>query len=277
MAAGQNALGGANMKKNIKSNIKINLVDKVAVVIGGTGSIGQEISFGLLESGAKVITVSPNKASISPKLRKIIRNDKNISFLSGDVLSEKSIKNLSEIVLEKYGKIDILALVQGAQVRKPFFQLTKEEWNRIINVNLTGTFLACKHLIKPMMDRSYGKVVGITSLTSEFGIRNISAYAASKGGMSQFLKTISIELAEYNINVNMIAPGRIKTKMTRDILKNKKISASNLRCIPAGRFGLPSDLVGGVLFLASDAADYITGQTIFIDGGWIASMGNPGD
>jgi NAD(P)-dependent dehydrogenase (short-subunit alcohol dehydrogenase family) len=277
MAAGPNVPGGENMKKNTKLKIKVNLSGKVAVVIGGTGSIGQEIAIGLLESGAKVIAASPGKKSISAELRKIIKNNKNISFLPVDVLSEKSIKNLLDKVLAKFGKADILVLVQGVQLRKPFSQLTLKEWNKILDVNLTGTFLACKYFAKPMIAQNYGKIIGITSLTSEFGIKNISAYAASKGGMTQFLKSASIELARHNINVNMIAPGRIKTKMTEDLLKNKSLGDANLRCIPMGRFGLPSDIVGAALFLASESADYITGQTIFIDGGWLASGGNPGD
>ncbi len=273
MAAGQNAPGGENMKKNINSKIKVDLSGKIAVVIGGTGSIGQEISIGLFESGAKVITASPKETDIP----EILRNKENISFLPIDVLREESVKSFSEKVFKKHGKVDILVLVQGIQKRKSFSQFTIGEWNKIIGVNLTGTFLVCKYFGELMLKQRYGKIIGITSLTSEFGIRNISAYAASKGGMAQFLKTLALELADYNINVNMIAPGRIKTKMTEDLLKDEKLRESNLRCIPLNRFGLPSDISGAVLFLASESANYITGQTIFIDGGWLASMGNPKD
>jgi len=260
-AAGQNVLGGESMKKNI--NFKVNLSNKTAVVVGGAGSIGQEISLGLFESGAEVIVAD----------LKDFKGKPGISFIPVDVLNEENVKALSE----KVGRVDILVLVQGIQKRKPFFRFTLEEWNKIIGVNLTGTFLACKYFVKLMKKQRCGKIIGITSLTSEFGIRNISAYAASKGGMAQFLKTIAIELADYNINVNMIAPGRIKTKMTKDLIKDKSLRNSSLRCIPMKRFGLPADIVGTVLFLASDSSDYITGQTIFVDGGWLSAMGNPKD
>lgn len=248
------------------------LSGRVAVVIGGTGSIGSEISISLFDSGAKVFSCSPKKEDALPEVKKYI-DEKKISFLAVDVTDEDSIKKAAE----KVGRIDILVLVQGIQKRQPFFDFTLEQWNQVLKVNLTGTFLACKHFAKPMVSQKSGKIIGITSLATEFGIRNISAYAASKGGMSQFLKTVAVELAESNVNVNMVAPGRILTKMTEGLLKDEKTKQSNLRCIPLNRFGLPSDIVGTVLFLASSAADYITGQTIFVDGGWMASMGNPKD
>lgn len=265
------------MGKNNKSKIKADFSGKVAVVIGGTGSIGQEISLELLNSGAKVVAASVKKSDISQNLIKAMENNPDMVFLPVNVIDEKSVKDLVQKVLDRFKKIDILVLTQGIQLRKPFADFTVDDWNKIISVNMTGTFLACKYFSKPMMLAKYGKIVAITSLTTELGIKNIAAYAASKGGMSQFLKTAALELVGYNINVNMIAPGRILTKMTKDIMQNKKLRESSLRCIPAGRFGLPSDLTGAVLFLSSDSSSYMTGQTLFIDGGWLASGGNPAD
>lgn len=270
-------LGGGNMNENTKSMLQINLTGKIAVIIGGTGSIGQAIAVSFAKSGATVIVASRSKPHKDSELMLERKKNKSISFLPVDVLNESSVKDLADKIVDKYKRVDILVLAQGQQIRKPFYNLTLKEWNSVIGTNLTGTFLVCKHFAKLMMENKYGKIIGITSLTSMFGIKNISAYAASKGGMSQFLKTISIELAEYNINVNMVAPGRIKTKMTEDLLESENLRNSNLRCIPMGRFGLPSDLTGAILFLASETASYITGQTIFVDGGWTASMGNPED
>lgn len=258
------------MEKNNNSEIKVDLSGKVAVVIGGTGSIGQAISLALLNSGAKVIVASPQKNNV-------VISSPSMFFRPVDVTDEKSVEGLVKKVLNRFKKIDILILSQGVQLRKPFTDFTLNEWNKVIRVNMTGTFLACKHFSKPMIAAKYGKIIAITSLTTEFGIKNISAYTASKGGMAQFLKTAALELAEYNINVNMIAPGRIMTKMTEDIMKNKELKKSSLRCIPAGQFGLPSDLTGAVLFLSSGSSSYMIGQTIFIDGGWLASGGNPKD
>ena len=263
------------MNENTKSMLQVNLTGKIAVIIGGTGSIGQAIAISFARSGATVVVSSRSKPHKDSELMLECRKNKNISVLPVDVLRESSVKDLADKIIDKYKRVDILILVQGQQNRKPFYNLTLMEWNSVIGTNLTGTFLACKYFIKSMIDRNQGKVIGVTSLTSEFGIRNISAYSASKGGMSQFLKTISVELSEHNINVNMIAPGRIETKMTEDIVQDKNLRDANLRCIPMGRFGVPSDLTGTALYLASDASNYMTGQTIVIDGGWLASGGNP--
>ncbi len=265
------------MKRSTKVAIRIDLRGKIALVVGGTGSIGEEIANGLFHTGAEVIVASRFEHTLSQELRNLIERRDRVNFLEVDVKNEKSVHTLSQKVLSRFSKIDILILSHGVQLRKPFYELTIKEWRTVIDNNLTGTFLACKYLTRSMIQRHYGKVIGITSLTSEFGIRNISAYAASKGGMSQFLKTVAVELSNYNINVNMIAPGRIQTRMTMDIMQNKNVIDSNLSRIPMGRFGLPSDLTGAVLFLASDDVNYITGHTLVIDGGWLASGGNPVD
>lgn len=274
MVVGLNARGGEFMSANIR-NLQADLSDKVAVVIGGTGSIGQEISFALSESKATVIAANRFTPAKGSKFMVECEKNEQLSFLPVDILKETSVKNLADAIVDKYGRVDILVLAHGQQIRKPFYNLNKDEWDLIIGTNLTGTFLACKYLTTSMIDRIQGKIIGITSLTSEFGIRNISAYSASKGGMSQFLKAVSVELSKYDINVNMIAPGRIETTMTNDIIKDKNLRDAILRCIPMERFGLPSDLTGAVLYLASDASNYMTGQTIVIDGGWLASGGNP--
>jgi NAD(P)-dependent dehydrogenase (short-subunit alcohol dehydrogenase family) len=125
-----------------------------------------------------------------------------------------------------------------------------------------------------MIANTYGRVIGITSLTAYIGIKNISAYSASKGGMSQFLMSIAVELAKYNITVNMIAPGRIVTNMTDDLIGNQKMNDSINTRIPMARFGIPSDLTGAALFLASETSSYMTGQSIIVDGGWLGSGGN---
>jgi len=267
--------GGENMNENTKSMLQVNLTGKIAVIVGGTGSIGQAIAISFARSGAAVIVASRSKPRKDSELMSERKKNKNISFLPVDVSKESSVKDLADKIIDKYERVDILILAQGQQLRKPFHNITLKEWDSIIDTNLTGTFLACKYFTKSMIDRNQGKIIGMISLTSEFGIRNISAYSASKGGMSQFLKTVSVELAEYNINVNMIAPGRIETEMTEDIVQDKNLRDANLRCIPMGRFGVPSDLTGAVLYLASDASNYMTGQTIVIDGGWLASGGSP--
>jgi len=274
MEVGLSLRGGENMKKNIKNNTCIDLSGKVAVIVGGTGSIGEEIALGFLISQATVVVAGRSKETISSRLNQLLKNPQKIVYEKANVLSENSVKKFYNVVMERYGKIDIVVLTHGIQLRKSFVDIDIKEWKKIIDINLTGTFLICKYFTDSMIKRKQGKIIGISSLTSEFGIRDVAAYAASKGGMSMFLKTIAVELAKYNINVNMVAPGRIETAMTKNILKNKEIKLSNLERIPLGRIGIPSDVVGATLFLSSDFSNYITGQTIVVDGGWSASIGN---
>ncbi len=262
------------MKKNIKDNACIDLSGKVVVIIGGTGSIGEEIALGFLFSNATVVVAGRSKETISSKLQQLLQNSQKIFYEKVNVVSENSVKKFYNVVMERFDKIDILILTHGIQLRKSFVDINIKEWKKIIDINLTGAFLVCKYFTNSMIKRKQGKIIGITSLTSEFGIRNVAAYAASKGGMSMFLKTIAVELAKYNINVNMVAPGRIETAMTKNILKNNEIKLSNLERIPLRRIGIPSDVVGATLFLSSDFSNYITGQTIVVDGGWSASIGN---
>ena len=265
------------MRKSTDAGIRVDLAGKVALVVGGTGSIGEEISIGLLESGARVVVAGRAGKTASPRLAGLIRKGGNLSFLRMDASSEGSVKRAAKTFFGAHGRIDILVLAQGRQKRKPFLELSGREWNEVLGANLNGTFLVCRHFLAAMTRAGSGKVVGITSLAAEFGIRNISAYAAGKGGMAQFLKSVSVELAEHGVQVNMVAPGRIRTRMTEDLMGRKALRDSNLQRIPMGRFGAPADIRGAVLFLASDAAGYMTGQTIVVDGGWSASLGNPKD
>ncbi|MCL5966094.1 MAG: SDR family oxidoreductase [Deltaproteobacteria bacterium] len=263
------------MKRSIDRDLRADLSGRVALVTGGTGSIGEEIAIALRDSGTTVAVAGRSKKTISPKLGRRLGADKRMTYFPADMGNEESVRSLARTFLREHGQIDILVLAHGIQLRKPFRDFSWADWNDIVGTNLGGTFLACKYFASPMIERRRGRIIGITSLTAEYGIRNISAYAASKGGMAQFLKSLAVELARYNVTVNMVAPGRIVTRMTRDLMGEKRLKDSGLGRIPMGRFGRPSDISGAVLYLASEAAGYVTGQTIVVDGGWTTSMGNP--
>jgi len=273
MEVGQNVHGGDRMRNVTDTSLKCNLTKQSAVIIGGAGSIGSEISKSYFRAGANVVIADLKKEVLNNDLQELI-NHKCNSFVTVDVTDEDSVKSLYEKILNLHDRIDILVLASGVQCRKPFFEYTLKDWNKVLNVNLTGTFLACKYLTRPMIKHKYGRVIGITSLTTDIGIKNISAYCASKGGMAQFLKSIAIELVKYNITVNTIAPGRIVTRMTNDLVRDHKMINSIKNRIPMGRFGNPSDLTGAALFLASKESGYMTGQSIIVDGGWLGSGGN---
>jgi NAD(P)-dependent dehydrogenase (short-subunit alcohol dehydrogenase family) len=175
----------------------------------------------------------------------------------------------------EHGDYHYLILAHGTQLRKPFIDFTLDEWNEIISINLSSNFLICKHFIDILMHNKFGRIVGISSLTSQIGLRKIAPYAASKGGFEQMLKTLAVEVAEYGITVNTLNPGRIETRMTKDLNDKEKSKESIISRIPMNRFGTPEDLLSAVQFLLDDNSGYFTGQSIVVDGGWLASGGNP--
>jgi NAD(P)-dependent dehydrogenase (short-subunit alcohol dehydrogenase family) len=170
---------------------------------------------------------------------------------------------------EALGGLDVLCNVAGVQVRKPASQLSAEDWQHVVDVNLRATFFASQRA-EPHLRASRGAIVNIASITSVRAIQNVSVYAATKAAVAQVTRSLAIEWAEAGIRVNAIAPGYIRTPLTRDVLEDPKRSAWLLERIPMRRFGEPEDVVGPALFLASDASAYVTGAVLFVDGGWTA-------
>ena len=171
----------------------------------------------------------------------------------------------------QFGKVDILINAVGTQVRKPAVEIVEQEWEHLIGVNLKSVYFLTQAAAKEMIKAKKGKIINITSLTSFIGLSNVSIYGASKGGIPTLTRQWAVEWAKYNINVNAIGPGYFKTALTADLFKDPERSKWVLNKIPLGRTGLPEDLAGTAVFLASEASDYITGQIINVDGGWLAS------
>jgi gluconate 5-dehydrogenase len=249
------------------------LEGKLAVITGGSGTLGLSIAKAFVRAGAKVVLVArgtENLARAADSLGDLGECHK----MSGDVSNSRQVEDIFDRVENELGQLDILVTAAGTQFRSPVIDFTEEKWNEVIATNLTGTFLCAKFAAKKMLKKSYGKIIIISSLTAEIGIPNISAYAASRGGISQFAKTMAIELAQKGITVNCIGPGRFHTPMTADILAGQDQYNRLIEVIPMGRLGEPDDLTGVSLLLASDASSYITGQTFYVDGGWLAGGGN---
>jgi NAD(P)-dependent dehydrogenase (short-subunit alcohol dehydrogenase family) len=246
-------------------NIQFYFKDKVVVITGGEGGIGCALADAFLEAEAIVITASRTK------------NEKHVSdreFVQMDVSSSDSVQAGIDYILERYKKIDILITAAGIQIRKPALEFEVDEWNQVIKTNLYGSFFVAQNVAKTMVEKKFGRIIFISSLTSEIGLPNMAPYVASRGGIKQLAKSLAVEWASMGITVNCVGPGRIKTPMTEDIFSDPKTCESILRLIPQKRAGLPNDIVGATLFLASEEAGYITGQTIFVDGGWLAAGGN---
>lgn len=241
------------------------LTGKKALVVGGAGDIGRAISEGLSEAGAAVVIID-----IDDKVSEIARAV-NAQGLQVDVQDREAIKksifDAKKIINDDF---DILVNSAGIQRRNPSENFTEQDWDDVLSVNLTATFLYSQHIAQGMIAKGYGKIINISSLMSNFGGITIPAYAASKGGVSQLTKALSNDWAEKGICVNAIAPGYIDTKLNTKLVSDPKRSQEVLLRTPARRWGQPSDIKGAAIFLASTASDFITGTTITVDGGYSA-------
>ena len=249
------------------------LSDKVAIVTGGAGDLGFAIAEAYSVAGAFVVLVGRNSSNLESAIKKLSSPHRAIA-VTADVSDENEVNAMVETVIKKYGCVDILVTAAGIQHRSSVLTFESKMWEEVLKVNLTGAFYCAQAVAKHMVNRKFGRIIMITSLTAEVGIPNVAAYAASRGGVRQFAKTLAVELALDGVTVNCIGPGRFLTNMTADIFKDESKRKRFLSMIPMGRAGNPEDLAGISVFLASGASDYITGQSFYVDGGWLAGGGN---
>jgi len=249
----------------------MSLNDKIAIVTGGSRGLGRGMALALAEAGADVVVASRTLSALKEVSQEIKDKGKNSLPIELDVWDLFSINQMVEKVLDEFGKIDILVNNAGMNIRKPAVEVTEEDWNKIVNTNLKGAFFCAQAVGKVMIKQRRGKIINIGSLTSKVAFPNMAVYAATRGGILMLTKTLAVEWAKYNINVNAIGPGYFKTYQTAPLFANKQWVEKTLKKIPLGKTGLPKDLGGTVVFLASEASDYITGQMIFVDGGWLAA------
>lgn len=250
---------------------EMSLTGKTAIVTGASRGLGKAMALGLAEAGADVVLVSRGMPELRAAAQEIGRLGRSALPISADVSNLKDVGAMVERVVSEFGRIDILVNNAGTTVRMPSESFTEEAWDKVIDVNLKGAFFCAQAVGKVMINQSSGKIINIASLLSVIGVPTAVAYAASKGGISQLTKTLAVEWAKYNINVNAIGPGYFRTDLTKPLQEDKDRSAQILSRIPMRRWGDPDDLKGVVVFLASEASDYITGQTIYVDGGWLAA------
>jgi len=249
---------------------KMSLKGRAGIVTGASRGLGNGIATGLAQAGADLTITSRELEKIEGVAREIKAWGGEVLPLKVDVTKKEDIEMMVKKTLEKFGKIDFLFNNAGRITRVPSENFKEEDWDEEINVNLKGTFLCCQAVGKVMIKQKRGKIINISSVASFIGGKNIPAYVASKGGVSQLTKSLASDWAKYNIRVNAIGPGYFVTDLTDALRRDpERFSAISAR-IPLGRWGEPEDLAGIAVFLASDASDYITGQTIFVDGGWLA-------
>ncbi len=229
--------------------------NKVAVVVGGTGGIGGAIALGLAKAGADVVATSRDTKKVSKITAEIQSIGRKSLALPTDATNEDDMRLFSEKVLAFYGKVDILVNAAGINIRKSIIDMAYEDWRRVIQTNLDSVFLGTKYFARNMLARNYGKIINIGSLNSVIASTNLSAYAASKGGVVQFTKAAAVELSRHNITVNALLPGYFETEMTAPVIAN------SVTC---------QKIVGAVVFLASEASQFVTGETLAVDGGFLA-------
>ncbi|MDE1848481.1 MAG: SDR family oxidoreductase [Nanoarchaeota archaeon] len=245
------------------------LKGRVAVVTGSSRGMGEGIAIELAKAGADVVVsdIIPGENTV----KKIKSLKRDAVYIRSDVSDEKEVINLINKTMEKFGKIDILVNNAGIYKASPTANVSGEEWEKMIHVDLRGVFLCSREALKYM--KRGGSIINISSIAGISGFSNSAAYCAAKGGVRALTKSLAVEFGKKGIRVNSIHPGVINTPMTRDLLKNKKMLKEQIAKIPLNRIGEPADIGGPVVFLASDASSYITGEELVVDGGWIFAAG----
>ena len=251
------------------SNKPFDITGRTAIITGGNGGIGLGIATGLARAGANIVIAARNNSKTQDAVKHIEHLGVRAVGLNVDVEDNESISQMIETAIEKTGPVTILVNNAGIGIRKLPQDYSLAEWNRVININLTGSFLCAKSIYSHMKSSGGGKIINIGSMTSVFGLDWAVAYASSKGGVVQLTKTLAVAWAKDNIQVNTILPGWIHTYLTNGIKTNYSQRYDHiLSRIPEGRWGEPEDIAGTAVFLASNASDYVTGVSIPVDGGY---------
>lgn len=247
------------------------LKGNIALVTGASRGLGQGMALALAEAGADVALVARTKSSLEETAALAEKAGSKTLVLCADLSRSGEAERVVNDTVKQFGRIDILLNAAGTQVRKPLFEMTEEDYDYLMSVNLKALYFLGQAAAKAMAPQRKGKIINIASLTSFIGISNISIYGTSKGGVASMTRQFAVELAKHNIQVNAISPGYFITELTAALFKDPERAKWVLAKIPLGRTGNPDDLAGAVVFLASGASDYITGQILSVDGGWLAA------
>lgn len=248
---------------------RLDFTGRVALITGGAGSIGRAVAKGFLEGGAEqVILLDLDGAALQAAADEVGRGARSrVQVVQADVRDVSATREAVRGAIEAAGRVDVLFNNAGLNRRKPAVEITEDDWELVLGVNLKGLFFLTQEVGRHMLARGSGAVVSTASVSSVRGHKNLAAYAASKGGIAQLTRVLANEWAPRGVRVNAVAPGYLVTGLTRDYLSDPKIREGILAKIPLGRIGEPEDVVGAVLFLASDLARYVTGEVLFVDGG----------
>ena len=249
----------------------LELNGKVAVVVGGTSGIGRAMAHGLAEAGADVVATSRRAEQVATVAAEIEQHGRKTIRITSDVSDKASLERLLAETVAAFGKVDILVNSAGRTKRAPTLDFAEDDWNAIFETNLTGLLRACQVFGRHMLERQYGRIINIASLSTFVALYEVAAYSASKAAVASLTKSLAIEWAQHGVNVNAIAPGVFLTALNQHLLEGTERGREFRLRTPMKRFGRVEELAGAAVFLASDAASFVTGEVLVVDGGFLAS------
>lgn len=264
-------VGAAATRSDRMGHPALDLTSKTAIVIGGTSGIGLTLAKGLAEAGANVVPTGRRRELVQQAACAVKKLGRKSLALTCDVGNRSQLETLCDAVCEEFGAVDILVNSAGITQRSPTIEIKECEWNSILETNLTGTLRACQVFGRKMVDRGYGRIINVASLTVHVAFFEVAAYAASKAGVASLTKSLAVEWAPYGVCVNALVPGIFRTDLNSSLLDGTGRGEECLLRTPMRRFGNLEELVGATVFLASDAASFVTGHLLVVDGGYLAS------